>query len=259
MEMVHTRRAKRRRIIPPDQPTTAPAALEMFTCVKRGGLKLSTVGCGRLWFSANGTKPPDLHEGRAACRGCPIGESNHTGKPPDPYAALRESVRRICSRCGRITDRLINADTFGFCISCFNRHGEVLRGKNARGTVPTLSAQLHTEQAQVTTDAGSHILTRHLVLSFQELKIQAQRTAVVAMVFTRWITLGGCAESKNIAVGELGEVQPLAGSGTGANEAEARASSKRRPGTLRDQEPVTSWVRDARPVPVTSWMWNCPV
>src|ERR1700733_3595145 len=146
----------------------------MFTCSKRGGLTLSTRGCGRIWESANGPKPPDHHEGRYACRGCPIGESNHTGKPPDPYAALRESVRRICSRCGRVTDRLINADTFGLCISCFNRHGEVLRGKNARGTVPALSALLHTEQAQVTTDSGSHILTRHNVLSFTELKVQAQ-------------------------------------------------------------------------------------
>jgi hypothetical protein len=245
MEMRHTRRAKRR-IIPPDQPTTAPATLEMFTCVKRGGLKLSTVGCGRIWESANSPKPPDPHEGRYACRGCPIGESHYTGKPPDPYAALRESVRRICSRCGQTTDRMINAETFGFCISCFNRHREVLRGKNARGTVPTLSAQLHTEQAQVTTDAGSYILTRPLVLSFQELKIQAQRTAVVQMSLIRWITLGGRAESKNSAVGELGEVQPLAG---------ACVSSKSR----RDQEPVTSWIRDARPVPVTSWIWNCPV
>ncbi len=213
--------------------------------------EIITVGCGRLWFSANGPKPPDLHEGRYACRGCPIGELNHTGKPPDPYAALRESVRRICSRCGRITDRLINADTFGFCISCFNRHGEVLRGKNARGTVPTLSAQLHTEQAQVTTDAGSHILTRPLVLSFQELKIQAQRTATGAMALTRWITLGGRAESKNSAVGELGEVQPLAGSGHGANEAEALARSRHRPRAPKDQaaRPVTSWIQPG---------WNCP-
>jgi hypothetical protein len=245
MEMRITRRAKRWSI-PPDQPTTAPATLEMFTCIKRGGLTLSTQGCGRIWGSANGPKPPDPHEGRYACRGCPIGESNHTGKPPDPYAALRESVRRICSRCGQITDRMVNAETFGFCISCFNRHREVLRGKNARGTVPTLAALLHTEQAQVTTDVGSYILTRHLVVSFQELKIQAQRMAVVAMVLTRWHALACRATSKNSAVGELGEVQPLAG---------ARVSSKRRP----DQEPVTSWMRDARPVPVTSWIWNCPV
>src|ERR1700733_121925 len=207
----------------------------IFTCLKRGGLKLSTVGCGRLWFSANGPKPPDLHEGRAACRGCPIGESNYTGKPSDPHAALRESVRRICSRCGRITDRLINADTFGLCISCFNRHGEVLRGKNARGKMPQLAALLHTEQARVTTDAGSYILTRPLVLSFQEVKIQAQRTAVVQMSLIRWITLGGCAESKNSAVGALGEVQPLAGSGHGANEADALASSKHRLRPPKDQ------------------------
>jgi hypothetical protein len=253
MEMQHTRRAKRHQaIIPPDQPTAAPAALEMFACVKRS-VTLSTRGCRRIWESANGPKPPDHHEGRYACRGCPIGESHYTGKPPDPYAALRESVRRICSRCGRITDRLINADTFGFCVSCFNRHGEVLRGKNARGTVPALSAQLHTEQARVMTNAGSYILTRHLVLSFQELKVQAQRTAVVQMTFVRWIALSSSrAESKNSAVGGLGEVQPLAGSGTGANEAEARASSKRRPRTRKDQDPrpVTTWIQPG---------WNCPV
>jgi hypothetical protein len=252
MEIQAARRAKRRSI-PPDQPTTPPAALEMFACVKRN-VTLIRVGCGRMWLSANGSRIPDPYEGKAACRGCPIGESHYTGKPPDPCAALRDSVRRLCSRCGTTADRLINATTTGFCISCFNRHGEVLRGKNARGTLPALSSLLHTEQAQVTTDAGSYILTRHLVLSFQELKVQAQRTAVIEMSFIRWITLGGRAESKNSAVGGLSEVQPLVGSGTGANEADADVVA----GPRRRQRPLI----DPNARPVTSWIepgWNCPV
>jgi hypothetical protein len=170
MEMIHRQRAQRRPTSPlPDRETlvVAPPDLTLFECTKRS-LSLTVRGCSRLWASANGPKPPEPHEGRAVCRGCVLGEWHATGREPDPAAAVRESLRRLCSRCGRSAERLINVHTPGHCISCYNRHREVLRGENAKHNVPVLTYLLHTEQAQVASvSAPPFILTRHHVFEFR--------------------------------------------------------------------------------------------
>jgi hypothetical protein len=246
-------------IVPANQSTTAPS-LEIFTCVRRN-VTLSTAGCGRMWRSANGATAPERFEGRYACRGCPIGESNFVGRAPDPYAVLRESVCGRCSRCFRSADRLIWPKILGFCISCYNRHREAILGRNAKGHPPEIMQLLHTEQAQVTTSNGVYILTRHHVLSYTELCRQAQRTATVPLFFVRWITLSGSATNSNSGVGTLGEVQPIVGTGVSTNEATAVATVVAATPTKRSRPPRvfpaalpdTSWVRPTDPV--TSWMW----
>ena len=263
--------AWRQRVIPPDAPTAAPPDFELFSCVKRN-VTLSPRGCGKMWGSANGAKPPEMFEGRYACRGCSIGEANYTGTPPDAGAQLRESAFRICSRCGRAVERrLIHPKTLGLCISCYNRHREALAGRNAKGHPPRIAPLLHTEQALVTTDGGTtDVLTRHHVLHFDELVRQAQRTADVPLTFLRLHALrGGRAVSKNSAIGTLGSVGdpampslsgtgegssavaadltatvPLAGQAASGCEALATLKPWRRPPRPIDPnvEPVTSWI-----------------
>jgi hypothetical protein len=258
------RRQQRQIVIPADQSTETPANLELFTCSRRGGLRLSPAGCGRLGHSANKTAAPELWEGRAACRGCHIGESNHTGSAPDPYVPLRESVRLLCSRCGRVTRRMIRPESVGFCISCYNRDRECRIGQNARGHRPALTAELHTEDALVTTSTGgTYPLTRHRVLHFAELVRQETWNATESLTFVRLIKLTGSAKSENSAVGTLNEVQPLAGSGESANEASSAGLAK--PKLTPRPRPVKWWLpavsRDlprSAPIPVNWWGPNPP-
>ncbi|MDR3519027.1 MAG: hypothetical protein P4M00_24780 [Azospirillaceae bacterium] len=73
------------------------------------------------------------------CRACPVGAFN-AGRADrirlDPFAD------GICPRCRRSVDRLINQR---LCISCYNRHREAQRGRNARGSAPRISLRLHQE------------------------------------------------------------------------------------------------------------------
>jgi hypothetical protein len=250
----HWHRHHANRSTPPDRdsPIVAPPNLEMMTCHKRS-MRLTVGGCARIWLSANTGKPPEAHEGRSACRGCPIGAFNATGKPPDPAADVREKLRRTCSRCGRLSDRIIHFETRGHCASCDARHGESRRGANAKGTPPRLTALLHTEQALVTSaDGSTHILTRHHVLSFLELTRQAERTATESMTFRRWVTLAGGGHSENTGTGHLGPSMALAGTATSQCHASAAPLSP----VDMSPRPVTSWMTHCSPKPVTSWMRN---
>lgn len=64
------------------------------------------------------------------CRSCPIGAA-HAGEEVSFFSALFGSD--ICPRCGKGTTRMIQGR---ICVSCRNREYELLRGRNAKGTVP---------------------------------------------------------------------------------------------------------------------------
>lgn len=104
-----------------------------FRC-ERLRANLSVTACSTRWREANTKGAP---ERLANCKGCPIG-AGHSGEPLVLSSPLYE--RRICSRCHRPSDRLINDE---HCPSCYNRSREVLVGKNAKGTRPVKSAALH--------------------------------------------------------------------------------------------------------------------
>lgn len=82
---------------------------------------LSVKSCANRFSTAN-------HE--STCHACEIGAA-HAGK----NVAHRTIPRMSCCRCHEQAPRLVSG---GICISCYNRQREVLMGRNAKGTRPTV-------------------------------------------------------------------------------------------------------------------------
>ena len=108
--------------------------MDLFLCDRRS-MRLTQAGCARLWESAQ-DDPPKPHEGRYACRTCEIGAAN-AGKPHDPFVEIRDELKRICTRCGKVSSRIICQV---FCPSCYNRNREVRIGRNRKGAFPVKTA-----------------------------------------------------------------------------------------------------------------------
>ena len=155
--------------------------LATFRCERRA-LELTKAGCTRLFISANGPRPPDPWEGRAACRNCPVGSMHHTGHAPDPIIALKLHLKPLCVRCGRHADRLIWNT---FCPSCDARQREAVKGKNAKGNPPAIRAILHTESVFFAVGLVSKIITKPMVISLPEIMLQAAKSAAGPAVFAR--------------------------------------------------------------------------
>lgn len=161
-------------------PANAPAALDplrMFDCGPKS-MRLSVGGCARLWRSAQEHRP-EPWEGRAACLVCPVGAAN-AGMRVSPVATLTEALRIVCSRCLNPTPRLINER---FCISCYNRHCEALRGRNARGGRPKLADQLMTMQAAVSSDGVVKLVVEAHASGGAELMVNHSRHAESVQAF----------------------------------------------------------------------------
>jgi hypothetical protein len=121
------------------------ASLEAVTLVvcDRRALRLLETSCTRLWLSCRDA-PPAPWEGRALCVDCPAGAVRAGVELAPPTAAAL--LRHVCARCGQESDRIIGGL---FCISCYNRHLEVLRGRNGKGTRPRLTDRLHSVRLAV--------------------------------------------------------------------------------------------------------------
>lgn len=157
------------------------AGLQTFVCA-RHAMTLTTRGCITLYNSANGPKRPDSWEGRAACRGCPIGSVHATGHAPSEVDRLRSELVKVCSRCGRQPDRMIWNT---LCPSCDARQREAVRGRNAKGNRPALSKLLHTEHLAVSVGAATRIVHRAAVTSLTEVIIQQAKLANGVIAFGR--------------------------------------------------------------------------
>jgi hypothetical protein len=156
--------------------------LDIFTCERRT-LTLSTIGCSRLYVSANGPKPPQSYEGRSACVACPIGAFNATGKPQNPITILTNALRLLCPRCGRMAETLINGS---LCRSCHARHLEALRRRNAKGSVPALSDRLHTTRIMVAMVGNiPRIVRSQGVASLSEAIIHTSKAATGPTIYGR--------------------------------------------------------------------------
>lgn len=102
---------------------------QFFRC-DRMRATLSTDACQGMWRKANG----DGGDGgeREACLRCPLG-AQHAGAIDANLSSLH--LAKLCARCHRPASRLINGMV---CVSCMNRQYEFLRGRNAKGTIPTM-------------------------------------------------------------------------------------------------------------------------
>jgi hypothetical protein len=156
-------------------------SLDIFLCERRQ-LTLSTAGCSRLYASANGSKRPDAWEGRSSCIACPIGAA-HSGRPQTPVSSYAEALRMLCPRCGRQSARLI----WGvLCASCDVRQREARARCNAKGSVPALAAQLHTQRLAVVSGAAApRVMTHRGVSSIQEAIIHMSKSATSTAAFGR--------------------------------------------------------------------------
>lgn len=119
-----------------------------FRC-DRQAMTLTAAGCARLWESANGARVPDPGEGRARCRGCPIGARN-AGAPVPKCAetVARDSIAQTCARCWRSAergDRRQGLVKGRLCASCDMRDREAAAGRNAKGNPPALMGLLHSQ------------------------------------------------------------------------------------------------------------------
>jgi hypothetical protein len=160
---------------------TAPA-LEMMRCDKRS-MTLSKAGCARLWLSAQEKENrPKEWEGRFSCIGCRVGAMS-AGKSMPVTAEAVEAWRMVCPRCRKPAQRMIKER---FCISCFNRAAEVLRGKNSKGNPPKiLLDRLHSEIVVVSDGATTRIVSEDSVVDLAEVIVLHARTASGALAFSR--------------------------------------------------------------------------
>lgn len=174
----------------------SPAALEparIFDCAPKK-MRLTVAGCARLWRGAQDRRP-DPWEGRHACLTCLVGAA-HAGMKVSPMADLTEALRLVCPRCLNLAPRLINGR---FCISCYNRHCEALRGTNARGTRPQLSNQLSTVQVAVSAGDLVTLHTEPDAKSGAEVMVYLCRNAETAMAFGWGISGPGDAANFEVA------------------------------------------------------------
>jgi hypothetical protein len=137
-----------------------------FECV-RYRAQLLTTACSKRWRQAQTAKgfAADAIE---RCRGCPIG-AQHAGEKIVRYSSL--FGKDICSRCGRGSGRRLIGGTR--CVSCANRQYESIKGRNRKGTRPTM-APLEKRTISYVIEGGG----------VEELTIQHSRDMVELMMAT---------------------------------------------------------------------------
>ncbi|WP_440532559.1 hypothetical protein [Variovorax sp. YR566] len=108
-------------------PAGAPPNTTYFRCTRLAA-ELSTASCAAQWKAAS-TKIG------TACHSCPVGQCHALPQGGAVNTSARRDKPRICLRCGRDDLRIVQER--GICVSCANRQYEVIRGRNAKGKVPT--------------------------------------------------------------------------------------------------------------------------
>ncbi len=149
----------------------------MFHCGRRNAT-LSKPGCARLWLAAKTTRP-DAWQGLSACVACPIGAEN-AGQPQAATAEACEGIRMVCPRCLCPAPRLINSR---LCIGCYNRHGEVLSGRDRKGNRPHLTDRLWTARVAVHDGGLPRLVETPLVTGYVEVMVHAAKHARGSMAF----------------------------------------------------------------------------
>lgn len=130
--------------------------------------KLPVNECATMWRKANrGTA--EQREMRSACKNCPIG-ATHAGESASSISPLRNT--KTCGRCANPARRLISKH---LCISCYNRQAEWLKGKNAKGCVPSRMAQIDARLIEILHDGEPREVYLPLSANDSEIIIAAIR------------------------------------------------------------------------------------
>jgi hypothetical protein len=143
-----------------------------FDCTRlHAGLRTSA--CSEMWRAAN--------EGRSerftACRSCFVG-ATHAGVSNASRSPIRGAL--VCARCTRGATRLIGKR---ICISCYNRERELIRGRNARGMVPTKLAPLAARRVFYFSNGRVHLVRSDRTTSDAELVVATLRDAIHSVAF----------------------------------------------------------------------------
>ena len=107
-------------------------ALGLFFHCQPYRAKLSTTACASRWRSSQWARG-EAADQFARCRGCPVG-AQHAGQKHFHRSRIYGIAR--CVRCGAGATRMIGDR---LCVSCSNREWEHRRGRNAKGSRPTIS------------------------------------------------------------------------------------------------------------------------
>jgi hypothetical protein len=134
---------------------------------------LSTSACADMWRAANERRS----ERYTACQSCVVGAA-HAGVSNASRSPIRNAL--VCARCARGATRLIHKH---LCISCFNRERELMRGRNARGMIPTKLAPLAPRQICYLTNGRVVIKRMERTTHSAELVIATLRDEIHAVAF----------------------------------------------------------------------------
>ena len=86
----------------------------------------------------------------------------------------------MCARCARGATRLIKKH---LCVSCANREYELIKGRNARGMVPTKLAPLAPRQVYYMANARTVLKRMEHTTHSAELIVAVMRDSVHAVAF----------------------------------------------------------------------------
>lgn len=140
--------------------------------------KLPVTECATMWRKANrGT--PEQREMRSACKNCPIG-ANHAGESASSISPLRNT--KICGRCQRPSRRLVSKH---LCVSCYNRQAEWLKGKNAKGCIPSRMVPLEPRLIEILHAGEPREIYLPLSANDSEITIAAIRDSQEEVTFKR--------------------------------------------------------------------------
>jgi hypothetical protein len=143
-----------------------------FDCTRlHAGLK--TTACAEMWRAAN----EERSERYTACRSCPVG-ATHAGVSNASRSPIRNAL--VCQRCGRGATRLIRK---AWCVSCANRQYELIKGRNARGMVPTKLAPLAPRSVYYMANGRTVLKRMEHTTHSGELIVAAMRDSVHAVAF----------------------------------------------------------------------------
>ena len=169
-----------------DRPSPTPGAANYFTpewgvpgtlymrC-DRMSATLAVPACATNWLMAqDGGNASDRI--LASCRSCMIGAS-HAGRPSASQSPLHGAS--ICARCFTGCTRMVR----GYCISCYNREGELRRGFNRRGKPPTKLAAMHARALRVIEAGAARVMRRDMTADLSELMVIALRESKQTVMF----------------------------------------------------------------------------
>ncbi len=151
-------------------------ARQFFRCAALKAT-LSTDSCTTNWRRAQRLRPDEVTAVHL-CRDCPIGAA-HAGERHVARSAL--FGLGICPRCRKYAGRIIHGTR---CVSCYNRERELVAGRNAKGTKPTM-APLLPRRVSIVLDGKPVEVVADRAADTPEMMIAVMRVVPGRLIFTR--------------------------------------------------------------------------